>query len=268
MANQNMTMTLGFKGTGKPNGVPAYNPTGVYTLGGVQASADTQVMYFGIVVSSDPVGDDGVFYAGAEVIAGVASVFDFSVDTAPTADGNIVMDGVVVAILDADTVDQVATKIRAATYPRWTVTGATHHAIFTAKAATVYTAPTHDMLATGAVVTHTTTTAGTVGTVQRGITLYRPDIAMNDPAKPSYVLQGAPLTVAYFGPVWIGTWGKLGAAAIDPVVGCLVVANNTTGLIEFVAAGGSAGTGYTLLSNCKVISVSTDTNGALIFVNI
>lgn len=271
MPNFNLSFTsLGFKGTGKPNGVPAYNPTGVYTLGGVQLSTDTQVIKFGIVVSGDPAGDDGVFFAGAAVTAGVASVYTMTVTAAITTNGNINIDGTVIAVTSAGqgTTANLATAIRGATYARWTPTGAANDIIFTAKAATVYTQPTKDFGATGGNATIATTTAGTVGSIPRGVVMYRPDIAMNDPAKPDYVLQGAPFTVVYFGPIWMGSWTKVGAATIDPVVGCVVQAKNDTGVIEFKAAGASASAGYYKLTNCSVKSVSPDTNGVLLFVNI
>lgn len=270
MATKNMTMTLGFKGSGKPNGVAAYNPTGVYTLGGVQNKLDAQSMKFGVVVCSDPVDDDGVFSVGAVVTAGVASVFTLTVATACTLTGNIVVDGVVLA-LDSTvetTAALVAAAIRGMTLPRWTLTGSTTGVIFTAKSTTVYPAPTLSYLTSGVTGSLATTTAGTVGTVPRGIVLYRPDIAMNDPAKPDYVLQGVPLAVAYFGPVWIGTWTKTAAGSVDPVVGGVVIAKEDTGIIEFMVAGATAPSGWYKLANCSIKSVSPDTNGALIFVNI
>lgn len=261
--------SLGFKGTGKPNGIPAYNPTGVYTLGGVQKSTDAQVMKYGVVVNSDPVGDDGVFSVGAVVTAGVASVYNLAVTAPITVNGNINVDGTVIAVTTVahGTTANLAAAIRAASYARWTPSGATTNAIFTAKAATVYSQPVIDWGGTGGAGTLTTTTAGTVGTIPRGIVVYRPDIAMNDTAKPDYILQGAPLSVAYFGPIWISSWTKTAAGAIDPVVGCVVIAKEDTGIIEFLASGAAPG-GWYKLANCSVKSVSPDTNGALLFVNI
>jgi len=262
--------SLGFKGAGKPNGVPAYNPTGVYTLGGVQKSTDSQVMKYGVVVCSDPVGDDGIFSVGAIVTVGVASVFDLSVTAAITTNGNINVDGTVIAVTTSGqgTTSNLALAIRSATYARWTPSGATTHAIFTAKALTVYTTPVIDWGTTGGAGTIGTTEAGTVGTIPRGIVIYRPDIAMNDVAKPDYILQGAPLAIAYFGTIWLAIWTKVASGAIDPVIGCVVIAKEDTGVIEFVVAGAVAPSGYYKLANCKVVSVSADTNGVLLFVNI
>lgn len=270
MANSNMSMTLGFKGTGTPNGVPVYTRDGFYTLGGVQNSADAQLMKFGIVVNSDPAGDDGVFSVGAVVTAGVASVFTMTVSAAIATDGNINIDGVVIPVTLASqgTTGNLATAIRGATYPRWTATGTGNDIIFTAKAATVYTTPTKNFYATGGAASIATTTAGTVGTLPRGITIYRPDIAMIDTAKPNYTLQGAPLTVMYFGQVWLSSWTKTATSAIDPVLGCVVIAKNDTGIVEFLAAGASAPSGWYKLTNCSVKSVDSSTNGCLLFVNI
>jgi hypothetical protein len=268
--NSNLSMTLGFKGAGTPNGVPLYVTNGLYTLGGVQNSADTQLMKFGRVVCSDPAGDDGVFSVGAEVVAGAASVFDWTITAACSADGNINIDGVVLAVTTTGqgTVNNVATAIRAMTLPRWTLTGSGAHVIFTAKGTTVYTAPTYNFYSTGITRTTSTTTAGTVGSRHRGITIYRPDIAMIDSSKPDYVLQGNPVTVAYFGCIWLASWTKVAGSAIDPVLGAAVFAKNDTGVIEFQANGVTTLSGYTLLSGCSVKSVDTSTGGCLLFVNI
>lgn len=268
--NMDAMLGLGFKGNGKPNGVPAYNQTGVYCLGGVQNSADTAVMKYGIAVSSDPASDDGIFSVGAAAVTGVASVFTMTVTGAITADGNINIDGTVIAVTVAaqGTTANLATAIRGATYARWTPTGTGNDIIFTAKALTVYTTPTKNFYSTGGTATIATTTAGTVGSVARGIVVYRPDIAMIDLSKPNYILQGTPLSIAYFGPIWLGSWTKTAAGAIDPVLGAVVIAKNDTGIIEFLASGTSAPTGWTALANTKVKSVSTDTNGVLLMVNI
>jgi hypothetical protein len=267
--NMDAMINLGFKGAGHPNGVPAYNPNGLYTLGGVQDPSDTAVMYYGIAVCSDPADDDGIFSVGAEAVAGVASVFNLEITAGCTAAGDINIDGTVIALLlTDDTVNEVAAKIRAATYSRWTVTGSGANAIFTAKGATVYTAPTRAYYSTGVAGTLTTTTAGTVGSILRGISIYRPDIAMLDTAKPNYILQGQPLTICYFGNVWIGSWTKVATGAIDPILGCKVIAKNDTGVIEFIGSSTAVPSGYTQLTNTSVKSVSLDTNGALLLVNI
>ena len=270
MANSNMSMTLGFKGTGTPNGLPIYTKDGFYTLGGVQNSADAQLMKFGIVVNSDPAGDDGVFSVGAVVTSGVASVFTMTVGTAITTNGNINIDGTVIAVTTSGqgTTGNLATAISGATYARWTATGSANNIIFTAKATTVYSTPTKDFGTTGGAATIATTTAGTVGTLPRGITIYRADVAMIDTAKPNYTLQGAPLTIMYFGNLWLSSWTKTAGSAIDPVVGCVVIAKNDTGIIEFLAAGSNAPGGWYKLANCSVKSVDSSTNGALLFVNI
>jgi len=268
--NMGTMLSLGFKGNGKPNGIPSYNQTGVFTLGGVQDQADVGVMNYGIVVSSDPVADDGIFTVGASTIAGVASVFDLNISAGCGTSGNINIDGVVIAMDSTAqaTAANAAAAIRAATFPRWTITGGTTHVIFTAKTATVYPTPTLAFYSTGVAGTTSTTTAGTVGSVPRGIVIYRPDIAMIDLAKPGYILQGAPLTVVYWGQIWLGSWLKTGAGAIDPVIGATVWASNTDGNIQFAAYNASTMSGYSKLANCSVKSVSLDTNGVLLMVNI
>ena len=356
--NSNMSLSLGFKGSGKPNGVPMYVRDGVWTLGGVQLSSDAQLMKFGRVVCSDPAGDDGVFSVGAQVIAGVASKFRLNVTAACTTAGNINIDGTVIAVTTAaSTAAAVAALIGAASFNRFTVsyTAGKTFIDFTAKGATLYSAPTLNFYSTGVTavvvkafaltVTHacssngnvtidgvavavttaastaaavaavlaagtftnytvdytagtavvnfiaklgTTTVAptvdyastgvtgafaeitatGTVGSVPRGVVIYRPDIAMIDSSKPDYVLQGTPVTVAYFGDIWLGTWTKTATDAIDPVLGCVVIAKNDTGVIEFLAAGSSAPSGWYKLANCSVKSVDASTNGVMLFLNI
>jgi hypothetical protein len=265
-----MSITLGFKGTGKPNGVPMYVRDGVFTLGGVQASGDTQTMKFGVVVNSDPAGDDGVFSVGAVVTTGVASVFTLTVSAGCSTSGNINIDGTVIAMDSTAqaTAANAALAIRSATYARWTVTGSSTSAIFTAKGTTVYVVPTTNFYSTAVAGTFATTTPGTVGTQPRGVVIYRPDIAMIDTSKPGYVLQGAPVTVVYRGNIWLGTWTKTAGSAIDPVLGCDVIAKNDTGVIEFRASGTGAPAGWLALSNCSVKSVDTSTNGVMLYVNI
>ena len=268
--NSNMSISLGFKGTGKPNGVPVYVRDGVHTLGGVQASGDTQTMKFGVVVNSDPAGDDGVFSVGAVVTAGVASVFTITVTAAISANGNINIDGTVIAVTTSGqgTTANLATAIRGGTYARWTPTGSGNDIIMTAKGATVYTTPTTNFYATGGTATIATTTAGTVGTQPRGIVIYRPDIAMIDTSKPGYVLQGAPITVVYAGNIWLGSWTKTATSAIDPVLGADVIAKNDTGVIEFRASGTGAPAGWLALTGCSVKSVDASTSGVMLYVNI
>ena len=52
---QNMTLDVGFKGAINQNGVPIFNHDGApLTVGGIIGSANTEIAYFGRVVSEDP----------------------------------------------------------------------------------------------------------------------------------------------------------------------------------------------------------------------
>jgi hypothetical protein len=81
---------------------------------------------------------------------------------------------------------------------------------------------------------------GAVGAVVRGIVLYDPSIAMNEPFKNNYYLKGTPMTVANGGSFRYQSWTKTATnqsaalIAIDPVVGALVVFQKATGIVEFV----------------------------------
>lgn len=105
------------------------------------------------------------------------------------------------------------------------------------------------------------------GYVPLGIILYHAGIAMNDPAKPSSFLLTQPLTIVQCGSLWLASWTKTAVGSIDPKIGCVVVANNTTGVIEFMPQGSTAQSGWTVL-DASVKSVSEDTSGAMLFVNI
>jgi hypothetical protein len=170
----NLTEQLGYKGSGVANGLPAYSANGIFTLGGVQATADVaNDAIFGYIMSSSASGDDGTFYMGI---------------------------------------------------------------------------PTNYII--------------------RGMIQFDGGIAQNDPAKPNKVINGAPLTLVYWGTVWLGAWTKTSVGAIDPIIGAVVICNNTTGAIEFQPNGTSvAPAGWTIIS-ANVVTVSTDTNGALLFLNL
>ncbi len=89
-----------------------------------------------------------------------------------------------------------------------------------------------------------TTTSGVV----TGILQFDGSIAQNDPAHSDFVLLGQPITVGTRGRFVYENWTKTATAAIDPVPGAVVIFNNTTGIIEFLASGGSAPGGWTALS--------------------
>lgn len=286
----NLTLTLGFKGQGKPNGLPAYVPNGVWTVGGFQDSTDTYPAKFGIVMSSNPNGLDGDLLCGAATINGVASVYQAVVTvsgTTTSAAGNINVDGTVIAVPSGATAQTVANLIASGVYYRFTTSISTTTVTFTSKLATKVSAPTYtdSTPPTNALLAITNTVPGTAGSVPRGVVMYDAGITENDPAKPNYVLQGAPITLMYNGQMWLNTWigattwSGLGGPTYDssgvvctgaistPVLGAVVVASNVTGEIGLLASGSSAPTGYTIV-NAAVKSVSTDTNGVMIYISL
>lgn len=106
----------------------------------------------------------------------------------------------------------------------------------------------------------------TSGNVVRGVCVFDDAIAQNAPAHPNSYLAGFPCAALNHGFMWLGSWTKTATDAIDPVIGCVVIFNNTTGVIEFLAAGDTAPTGWTALTNADVRTVDAD-NGALIYLN-
>lgn len=173
MPTSNLSVSLGYKGSGKPNAVAAYNDLGAYLLGGIPAADDTQTPYFGCLVSVNPSGsDDSQYYCG--IPSGYVAV---------------------------------------------------------------------------------------------GIILYHAGIAMNDPAKPDSFLSTQPATIMNCGNMWLAHWGKTAPGSIDPRIGSVVIANNTSGLIEFMPQGSTAPTGWTVVG-ASVKSVSDDTSGVMLFVKI
>ncbi len=288
----NLTLTLGFKGQGTPNGVPAAVPNGVWTLGGYQDSGDTYKAKFGIVMSSDPNEGDGDFKCGALVTSGVASVYTGVATGTAAVAGNIEVDGVVVALPSGAVASGIAALIvaQASSFYRYTVTASgTTGVVFTSKTDTYQTAPSFvDSSNTGVTLPTTVTTSGVYGSVPRGITIYDGGVAQLDPAKPDYIIQGAPITVAYRGQMWLKNWigastwaggtdglqtGQdtagvtLTGALSTPVLGAVVVASKVTGEIGFLASGASAPAGYISI-DAVIKSVSLDTNGVMIFVNL
>lgn len=174
MPDYNLVIGLGYKGSGKPNAVPAYSDNGAHLLGGFMAADDAQTPYFGRLVSANPAGTpDGKFYCG---IPG--------------------------------------------------------------------------------------------GYIPVGVLLYHAGIAMNDPAKPDSFITGQPVTIMHMGTLWIHTWSTTVVGSIAPKIGCVVTVNNTTGELVFMPQGSGAQPGHTVISGISVKSVSDDTSGALLFVNL
>ena len=287
---QNLTLTLGFKGQGNPNAVPAAVPNGVWTLGGYQDSTDTQTPKFGVIMTSSPNQADGDFFCGALTQSGIATVYLATVSGTATVAGNISVDGTTVAITSGMTAESGTAAIVAASgsFYRYAVTASgTTQIVMSGRNQTFYSAPTFTDAspATGLSITFAVTTSGVYGSVPRGMTMYDAGVAEVDPAKPNYIIQGAPITLMYRGQIWLKTWigattwsgtggvtydangTVLTGALASPVLGAVVVASNVTGEVGFLASGSSAPTGYSIIS-ASIKSVSTDTNGILLYLTI
>lgn len=104
------------------------------------------------------------------------------------------------------------------------------------------------------------------GDIVRGVAVFDDAIAQNAPAHPDKYLCGLPCAVLNHGFMWLGSWAKAAADAIDPAIGCKVIFKDADGTIEFLAASGTAPTGYTELAGASVRDVDPD-NGALIYLN-
>lgn len=106
----------------------------------------------------------------------------------------------------------------------------------------------------------------TSGNIVRGVSVFDDAIAQNSPAHPSSYLQGMPCAVLNHGFMYLKSYTKTSTGAIDPVIGCKVIYNTTTGAIEFIESTGTVADGYAELSNAEVRDVDTD-NGALLYLN-
>jgi hypothetical protein len=87
---------------------------------------------------------------------------------------------------------------------------------------------------------------GAGGAVLQGIVLFDPAITKNQPAASDHYIADTPMTVLKKGLAAFSSWTKTAAGAIDPVLGCEVIYNNTTGAIEFLTSG-AAPTGWTIM---------------------
>lgn len=85
-----------------------------------------------------------------------------------------------------------------------------------------------------------------------GIVQFDAGIAQNDPAHPNYPLLGQPVTVGVDGPYHYNGWNKSAPSAIDPVPGCVVIFNQTTGEIQFMANGASPSNPWSVLTGAYV----------------
>ena len=288
----NLTLTLGFKGQGTPNAVPAAVPNGIWTLGGYQDSTDTQVPRFGVVMTSSPAQADGDFFCGASTVSGVASVYTATVSGTAAVTGTVNFDGTSVTVASGTVASGVAGLVVAASGSIYRFNVAVSGVVITctSKLATVQPVPTFtdSSPATNVTMAFSTSVSGTYGSTVRGITLYDASVAENDPAKPNYIIQGAPITLMYQGQIWVKSWigastwtgGTTGlvttqdssgvtltGALATPVLGAVVVASNVTGEIGFLASGTSAPSGYSIIS-AVVKSVSLDTNGVMLYITL
>lgn len=124
------------------------------------------------------------------------------------------------------------------------------------------------VVASGAAADISKLKAGTAsGRIVRGVSVFDDSIAQNAPAHPDKYLAGLPCAVINHGFFWLASWTKVATGATDPAIGAVVIFDNSTGAIEFLAAGTeSAPEGYTILGTASVRDVDAD-NGALIYLN-
>ena len=105
------------------------------------------------------------------------------------------------------------------------------------------------------------------GNVIRGICVFDDAIAANALAHPTSYLPGLPCAAINHGFLYMGAWNKTATGAIDPVIGCKVIYNTTTGVVEFLeGAATEAPEGWAILGNADVREID-DANGALIYLN-
>jgi len=91
-------------------------------------------------------------------------------------------------------------------------------------------------------------------------------VRMFDPAKPNWKMNGMPATVVREGTLLYNKWNKTATNAIDPVVGCRVIANNSTGEIQFLPAGNTVPSGWTQI-NAVIVDVDTFNGIVAIYFN-
>jgi hypothetical protein len=96
-----------------------------------------------------------------------------------------------------------------------------------------------------------------------GPLLFEPSVSQQEPAKATWLFNGIPATVVVEGGLLYASYAKTVANAIDPVPGCRVVANNQTGLIQFLPAANSVPAGWTQL-NATVVGKDPDTGDTII----
>lgn len=89
-------------------------------------------------------------------------------------------------------------------------------------------------------------------------------VRMFDPAKPNWKMNGMPATVVREGTLLYNKWNKTATNSIDPVMGCRIIANNSTGEIQFLPAGNAVPSGWAQI-NAVIVDVDTFNGVASIF---
>lgn len=90
----------------------------------------------------------------------------------------------------------------------------------------------------------------------RGVTISDSSILENEPFKSNGILKGSPATVMFDGLLRLSAWTATHTSALTaPVLGCKVVAKDSTGAIEFIGSATSVDAGWTDISAyAKVVS--------------
>jgi hypothetical protein len=101
--------------------------------------------------------------------------------------------------------------------------------------------------------------------IPRGVLIFDAAISENDPAKPDAYIPGAPATIALYGPLQYKRWGMLAPGAIEPVIGCKVIAATDTGIIGFLPSTEVVAPAGYIFVNASVIDKEFGANGVTVF---
>lgn len=104
------------------------------------------------------------------------------------------------------------------------------------------------------------------GNVIRGVCVFDDAIAQNSPAHPGSYLADMPCAALNHGFMWLTSWGTTATGAIDPVIGCKVIAKDADGSIEFIASTTDVPSNWTQLTNASVRAIDPE-HGALVYLN-
>ncbi len=91
--------------------------------------------------------------------------------------------------------------------------------------------------------------------ILRGISVFNANIAQNDPSKNNYYLKGTQMTVCIEGLLRFNSWGTTATGAAQPNLTSKIIFKDTTGEIEFVNSGTAVPSGWTQLTNSKVVDI-------------